>query len=142
MSLLENVQDYLTERPDFPQKHFDGEHELDIQRLDPDHDYTQAEITLIVGAVIDSDEADDISSAICDLVRDRINVLTGNAARTEKLRAPKIGSSQNKAWNKAIKTKNLEHANKMYDAFVLTADAFDITDQQLANYAKELNSIS
>lgn len=141
MSLLENVQTFLVARPEFPQKHFDGQHELDIQILDSDHDYSQEEINEIVEAILETDDVAKVLSATCDLCRDRINVLTGNAARAEKTRSPQVSSTQSKGWKAAIKSGNHAQAKVMYDAFVQTADIFGVTDMQLSKLHAELVAI-
>jgi len=144
MSLLFNVQTFLTNHSDFPQESFSGEHELNIQRLDPDHDYSQEQIEEIVSAIVGSDESQEIVVAVSALCRDRINVLTGNAARAEKTRAPQVGSTQSKGWKHAIATEDFEAASVMYQAY--TSDVYrlafpDVTDKQIANLKKELDSI-
>ena len=141
MGILQNVQTFLESDSDFPQVTFDGQHDLNIQILDADVDYSQDDLHKLVESVFECEEFGEVTKVICALVRDRINVLTGNAARAEKTRAPKVGSTQSKSWTNAIESKDYETALSMFTAIQTSADLFGISSIQLEKLQTELKKI-
>jgi len=142
MSFLERTQTFLNDRPDFPQTHFEGQHEINIQVPNIEAEFTSEMLAELVGAIFELTEVQDIKKQVHRLCMERVGVLNKNAGNAEKTRTPKAGSSVNKSWSAFIAAKDFEGATNMLNSIASVQEGLGITDQQLHNLRVELETIN
>ena len=142
MSLLQRTQTFLSENPDFPQEHFEGQHKINIQVPLVDGDFTAEQIDEIVEVIFKLDSVQKRTAQVFKLVAERIGVLNKNAGNAEATRTPQVGSTANKGWKGFIASKDYAGAKLMLDAMVLTKDVMGYSDLQIAGLRKELLTIT
>jgi hypothetical protein len=138
-SILSTSQKFLTNNPDFPQYTYQGKYHLGIQL--PDRKLSPDELETFVESVFGKSEVKQIVAQVALLAVGKIQTEIKNQATAAVTRAPQVSSTIGKKWKAAIESDDVELASRMFEQFESNADLFELTELQVENLRKELESI-
>lgn len=129
------MQDFLTERPDFPQFTYQGKYKLNIQL--PNRDLTKKQCEEMFAFLHDANGLPAILQEMISAAVKTEQVETKNGATANHTRSPNVEKTMRDAWLKALKDGNFEVADRMLARSIEDVELFGLRDVQLEKKRKE-----